>query len=330
MKKINFKSTANFIKVSGLTLLMGLGMVACNDDDSGSTTPEPNDNNPKNRQVTFEATDAPLDNAEVYGAFVTVSEVWVNGEKVEGFNNTTFELSALTDGKTETMEIFETEAESINQVIFKLDFENDEDGQTPGTYVLKADGSKDMMMSTSDEVVINKSFDLDAETSNNIVFDFDLRKMVREESNGDYELVASSDLNSSVRAVARSNSGMIDGSINDENDNLSDKAIVYIYKEGTYDATEIQGDGNTKLQFSNAINSAEVDANGNFSLNFIEDEGMYELYLFNYNDIDRDGRFEVSGMSQLLINGETSLSGASLSGGAEVDLSIDLKTILPL
>lgn len=316
-----------FFRTTGLIVLMASAFVACKDDD---TEPLPQDNQNNANKVAFEATDAPLDNVEVYGAFVTVSEIWVDGNRVEGYNKTTFELSALTNGKTEMMKEFDLDASSMNEVIFKLDYDKDAKGNTPGTYILKADGSKDMMKSTTNEIKINKNFDLNSSGTNTIVFDFDLRKMVREESNGDYELVSTADLNASIRAVLKTKSGNVMGEVDDKNNNLEDKTIIYLYKTGDYDAEEMNGNGRTTIAFQNAKNSVVVDAQGNFQLSYISDEGEYELYIFTYDDDDNNGTFEISGMAQLLIDGNTSFNGSELSGGVDLELKLSLETILPL
>jgi hypothetical protein len=328
MKKSILNKTAKFFKTAGLLVLVASAFVACKDDDTSDPSPN-NDSNSSNK-VAFEATDAPLDNAEVFGAFVTVSEIWVDGNKIDGYNKTTFELSALTNGKTEMMDEFDIDATSMSQVIFKLDYENDADGNQPGTYVLKADGTKDMMKSSTDEIVISKAVDFNSNSTTNIVFDFDLRKMIREESDGDYELVADAKLNSAVRAVEKENSGMVKGNIDDQNNNLDSKNIIYLYKKGMYNAAEMEGNGRTELAFSNAENSAEIDGSGNFQLSYIENSGEYEMYLFTYDDADSDGKFEVSGMTQLLFDGETTLNGTDISSGADLNLSLSLITILPL
>ena len=73
-------------------------MVSCSkdDDDAG---------NPASETYTTEVylTDAPIDNAEVKGVFVTIAEVKVNGLALEGFQKTTIDVSSLSNGTTKLL-----------------------------------------------------------------------------------------------------------------------------------------------------------------------------------------------------------------------------------
>jgi len=314
------------LKKSSILMILALGLAACNDD---SDPVMKNDDNTNQRSARFEATDAPIDDAEVDAVFVTVSEIWVDGEKVEGFNKTTIELSAMTEGKTEILSDTNFEKESFNEVTLVLDYETDASGNAPGSYVLKADGTKDQIKSSDQKITMMKQVDLDANARTDVVFDFDLRKMIKEESKGDYEFVTDSEMEASMRAVVKAESGQISGNVDDKNKLMDDKAVIYLYKKGTYSSSEMNGSGTSSITFKNAVSSSTVDSTGKFHLAFIED-GEYELYLYNYNDSDKDGRYEISGMTQLMINGETSFSGSDLKNNTQMNLDLTLTAILPL
>lgn len=297
---------------------LGLWFTAC-DDASDSK---------ESYNVKMEATDAPIDNAEVSGTFVTISEIRVDGQKVEGFNKTTLEVSALTNGKTETLKEFELENQSFSQVTLVLDYETDAKGDAPGCYILKSDGIKDKITSSTNEINIEKEVDLVANTTTSLVLDFDLRKFVTE-SSGDYELVSSSELDASVRAAVRAQAGQVKGKLSDTTSS-EHKTIAYLYKKGSYNVlTETKGSGQSNVQFANAVSSVTVDGSGQFQFAFV-DEGEYELHLFEYRDEDKDGKFELYGKVQLGLTGGLSLNGFSVNANAETSLEASVTGVLKL
>lgn len=305
-------------------VLITAGLASCTKEDAPNNPDEA-----KKNKAAFAMTDAPMDNAEVKGAFVTVSEIWVDGEKVEGFNKTTVEVSALTEGRTQLLEETEMDASSFSEVVLKLDYEADENGNSPGSYIVKVDGSKDKLSSTSNEIKSSTFVQLNSESTTTVVFDFDLRKMVKEESEGDYEFVASGEMESSIRTVIESETSHVKGDVDDQNSNMTSKTIVYLYAAGTYSDDEMKGDGSSHEAFAKAVTSAEVNSNDSFQLSFVED-GDYEIYLFTYEDGDQDGEYEVSGKAQLLVNGNSSFTVDHNNINGSLDLDLTLTTILQL
>ncbi|MDZ7776005.1 MAG: DUF4382 domain-containing protein [Bacteroidales bacterium] len=81
-----------FIIVLGI--VTPLIFTQCSDDD---------DNNEEKGTVNFKMTDAPIDDADVEAVFVTVSEVKVDGEAVNGFEKQTIDLTAYQEGNTEVV-----------------------------------------------------------------------------------------------------------------------------------------------------------------------------------------------------------------------------------
>lgn len=307
-----------------LVVLITAGLASCNKEDSPNNADEA-----KKNKAAFAMTDAPMDNAEVKGVVVTVSEIWVDGEKVEGFSKTTVEVSALTEGRTELLKETEMEASSFSEVVLKLDYNTDENGNAPGCYLIKVDGSKDQMKSTSNEIRSTKFVELNSESTTTVVFDFDLRKMVREESEDNYEFVSKSEMEASLRTVIEVESSQVKGNVDDQNSNMTNKTIVYLYATGTYSDSEMEGDGTSHNAFAKAITSAEIKTDDSFHLAFVED-GDYEIYLFTYDDQDQDGEYEIKGKAQLLVNGNSSFNVNHNDINGSLNLDLTLTTILNL
>ena len=279
-------------------------------------------------KMKMEATDAPIDNAEVSGTFVTISEIKVDGQKVEGFNKTTLEVSALTNGKTETLKEIELENQSFSQVTLVLDFETDANGDAPGCYIKKSDGLKDKITSTTNEINIEKQVDLVAGATTSLVLDFDLRKFVTE-SSGDYELVSSSEIDASVRATVRAQTGRVKGKLSDTTSG-GHKTIAYLYKKGEYNVlTETKGSGESNIEFANAVSSVTIDGSGQFQFSFVE-EGKYELHVFEFRDEDKDGKFELYGKVQLGLTGGIAFDGFDVNANADMNLDASVTGVLKL
>lgn len=268
-----------FLMYVGITMGTAMLMFSCSED---------NDNgNPEGEtyNTTYKITDAPVDNAQIEAVIVTVSDVKVNGSSLEGFNKTTFDLSALVNGQTKTLGNLQMEAGSYSNIELVLDYDADMNGNAPGCYVEMADGTKDKIESTSQTIDISDSFEVFATNTNEIIIDFDLRKTIKEEQGtleSDFDFVTAAELSAGLRTVNREATGEINGTVNDA-ENTSDKIVVYAYEKGTYNAeVETQGQGESNVRFANAVTSAEVGGiNNSYSLNFLA-TGEYELIFVSY------------------------------------------------
>ncbi len=315
MKTLNVKNTLNLALIAGM-IGFGIFLSSCSKEDISKNS----------HYTTFKATDAPLDDANVQAVFVTVSDVKVDGQSIEGFNKTTLELSALTEGKTANLGHLDLEASQFSTVEFVLDYEQDAQGNSPGCYVHLVGGTKDKIASTSESIIIEGKQQLSASQENNIVFDFDLRKLIKEESN-DYEFVSATEMQSYIRITAEEKTSHIMGDVEGSN---SSYTVVYLYEKGTFDlVAESKGKGESNVQFAKAVNSAVVKSTGEFTLSFIED-GNYEIHLISYEDSDNDGRLEVSGHALLTSTNQIDLGNISVSSDTDVELSIELGGWLPL
>ena len=291
------------------------------DDDNGNT---------EKGSVNVKMTDAPIDNTNVQGAFVTVSNVKVDGEAVDGFEKQTIDLTAYQQGNAKIMASDEMDVASYNSVSLVLDYSQDASGNSPGCYVLTDDNVRHSLNATSQsqsEIMINDGFDVESGSENNVVIDFDLRKTIQSgnESNNqsEFSFVTDSEMESSLRAVIEAESGSIEGDVND-NSSSDGEMVVYAYNKGEFDAdTETQGQGQSNVMFANAVTSAKVDGNGSYTLSFLK-EGEYEVHIANYQE-NSEGEMEFQGMMEA-----SSTTSGQLLGGimVEADANIQLNILI--
>ena len=295
------------------------------------------DNDPKvTGQVTFEMTDAPIDNAEVSGAFVTVTDIKVDGQSINLENKQTINVLAYQNGDTKSLDIAELEAGSYSNISLVLDYAEDADGNSPGCYVLSTDNKKhdlNINGSSSNEITFSAN-DLSVEENGNttVVVDFDLRKAIKKQegnTESSYSFVSNSELNASLRTAIKAESSIIEGSCSNAN-TYADKVVVYAYKKGSYDRDlEMQGQGSSNVEFKNAETSAVLNANGDFSLHFLE-AGEYEVHFVTYDDSNSNGEFEVSGSLETSVAIGLDLLSLSVEAGASVSLNVLALGVIPL
>jgi len=296
----------------------------CNDDNG----------NTEKGNVNMKMTDAPIDNANVQGAFVTVSEIRVDGEAVDGFEKQTIDLTAYQQGNAKLMASDEMDVASYNSVSVVLDYSQDASGNSPGCYVLTEDNVKHTLNATSQsqsEITINDGFDVESASENNVVIDFDLRKTIQSgnESSGqsEFSFVTASEMESSLRAVVESESGSIEGDVSDDS-SADGEMVVYAYNKGEFDSeTETQGQGQSNVMFANAVTSAKVDGNGSYTLSFLK-EGEYEVHIANYQE-NSQGEMEFQGMMNANSSSSGKLLGAiQVEANASVQINILISGII--
>lgn len=319
-------------QISLLLALLGVVFLftQCTEDSSTGD----NNNQPDNKtEVEIEITDAPIDNAEISGVFVTVAAIKLDGETYEGFGGRkTINVYALQNGNTEVLGIGKMNARTYSNITLVLDTEVDENGNAPGCYVMTANGTKDDLYANASgmqEIVITKTINTAEESRNRIVLDFDLRKTIDAQATSsgsmDYEFKSNATLNSSIRAVKRSHSGNVNGTISG-NMSSTGKVVVYAYKKGTYSQNS---QANSSTEFSGAVTSCNADAQGNYTLSFME-EGEYEIICASYEDSDNDGQFELQGTLALdiLLGLDTSL--VTVSAESSISLNIEVLGVISL
>ena len=311
--------------------IVAIGIIApflftqCSDDDSDST---------EKGTVNVKMTDAPIDNANVEGAFVTITEVKIDGQAVEGFEKQTIDLTAYQQGDAKLMASDQMEVGAYENVSFVLDYEQDVSGNTPGCYIMTEDDVKHTLQAQSQsqsEMMINDGFDVESATDNNLVIDFDLRKSIKgeNESHGqsDFAFVTHSEMENSFRAVKESNCGTVEGNASNQS-STEGEMVVYAYKKGEFDSeSETQGQGQSNMMFANAVTSAKVKSDGSYTLAFLE-EGEYEIHVANYEE-NNQGNMEFQGMVEASSN--TSgflLGGFMVESNASIQLNLTLTGII--
>lgn len=305
-------------------LLFAMSLTSCkksDDTNSGSGS----------ASTAIKVTDAPMDDVNVSGAFVTISEIKVDGQTVQGFTKTTVDLAAYQNGNTKTLGNFNLEGKTYSNITFVLDFDSDANGNAPGSYVLTTGNVKHKLSSTSNIITVTKNFTLQSNASNSIVADFDLRKMIIAQSGNpadQYDFATTAELQNDVRVVAENNAGTISGTLTDGVSGSS-KTVAYVYKKGTYNrTTEMQGQGASNVQFSNAVSSTLVGAGGSYQLHFLE-AGDYEVHYASYKDTNADGKYELQGTLVVLTGAEIDILNLHMNVNATLTLNATATAVLP-
>lgn len=314
-------------------MLIGLGFFQMSCDDS---TNDPNPNSTKGT-LRIAITDAPIDAPDVKGAFVTVTEIKVDGKTFEGFKGPkTVNLLELQNGNSLNLGDGDFSAGTFNKITLVLDYEKDQAGTAPGCYIQKTDNTKQKLQltgSTQNSIdLTTKEFIVKEGTATDLVLDFDLRKAIKSETSGgqtNYSFVNYGELQSSIRIVERTSSGNIAGKIDNYNATTMGNVVVYVYKKGTYNqSTETQGQGDSNIQFKNAITSTKVDANGNFKAAYLE-QGDYEVHCASYNK-PTGGIFGLAALLNLTSKNSIDLSSIAVKSNTDVSLSISVNTLIDL
>lgn len=318
--------------LSSYFLFVILLLSSCSDHDD-STNPGTNPDGQSSGQLELSFTDAPIDNAEVSSCFVTIAEIQVDGQRVEGFQKTTIDLLAYQEGNVFTTNAFEVTPGTYGNISFTLDFEQDAEGNSPGCYVARTDGTKDQLSSTNSKITLNHNTLIEAEKKTSVVADFDLRKSIYLEDDhsvdGNYEFVNETELQEGIRIVNRGETGIIKGKVEGKL-SVDGAIVVYLYEKGTFNQnTELTGQGSSNLMFKNAISSVKTHADGNFSLHFIN-EGDYELYFASYKEDER-GHLQFEGVFSInAILDQLDPVEVSLTSNTTTTLNISLSGLISL
>ncbi len=279
--------------------------------------------------MSIEMTDAPIDDANVEAVFVTVADLKVDGASVEGFSKATIEVSALQNGLTELLCNTQLDAGSYSKISLVFDYATDEFGAAPGCYVVDVTGLKHQLLSEAGEIAIDHDFTIEADQQTDLVLDFDLRKcLVVEEGGTDgYDLVTKAELEQAIRIVPKAHCGIVKGTCSDLLTG-SDKIVVYAYAKGGFNkAQEVQGQGESKVQFANAVTSAAVGADGKFELHFLE-AGEYELHFCSYEE-NASGEMELKGFLDLEVLNSLNLGSITVGASASVTVEVLVTGLLP-
>ncbi len=306
----------NLFKTGLVVLSLGV-IVSCTKDDETS----PSENGKYNTEVAM--TDAPIDDANVNAAFITIADVKVDGQSIEGFQKITVEISSLTNGQTQSLGDLDLSSGSKSDIVLVLANENAA-GDGPGNYIVNAESEVKALTMASNEISLNDSFIVEETNDNKLVLDFDLRKAIVANGTSDFKFVSNSELSNSVRAVNTVNAGTISGTVTGDS---SAKTVLYAYKKGTFSNSESQANG-SGVQFANAVSSTVVNSDS-FSLHFMEG-GEYELHFASYEDTDSNGSLEFQGLLEASTASELSLLNLSVTANTQVSIAVIITGFLGL
>ncbi len=277
-------------------------------------------------QIGFQITDAPIDNAEVKSCVVTIQEIHVDGQKVEGFQKTSVNLLAYQKGETFDLGTFDVEAKQYSSLELVLDLENDASGTKPGCYVEEQDGQLHALSLASGKITLDKDLGVDEGSKSTFVLDVDLRKSIHAEADNEgnlsYDFVSGTELNAAVRVLQGGKTGIVKGTCQN-NTGSSSKIVAYAYHQGQFDSSsELNGKGQSKILFAQAVNSALCDEEGRFELHFL-DEGNYDLYFASYEE-NSNGHLTLKGMFSVGGLLTTTLSPVSVSTSANATATVEV------
>lgn len=318
--------------------VMGAGMIqwSCSKNED-SIEPVQQDPNAPKGQVRIGVTDAPIDNAEVKGAFVTITEVRVDGRVFDAFKGPkTVNIAELNNGNFLTLGEGQLQAGTYSKLTFFFDYEKDAMGNAPGSYILKADGTKSKLVISGNArnyLDLNtKPFTISQDGTTDLMVDFDLRKAIKtfnENAQKQYSFVTYGELQSSIRVVNKTATGTISGQVSGYNAATMGNVVAFVYKKGEFNQNvETKGQGESSVEFKNAVSSAKVDATGNFKVSFLE-EGDYEIHFASFKS-SGDANSSVALNSFLNLSGNLDLTKLSVKSSTEVRLSLSIKGFLGL
>jgi hypothetical protein len=298
-------------------------LTRCTKDDSGLG---------ERGMLTLLFTDAPSDDENIKGIFITVAGIKINGKIVRNFAPKTIEVSDLRDGKTEVLLKKELASKKYRQVTFLLDEEKDDTGETPGNYVLTKDNIKHNLFEgtkTRGEIDILKEFEVSTGLETKLVIDFDLRKAVvynEPNSKSLYRIVTDNELQNAVRMVVDEKSGTITGLVN-KRGRTTGNLFVLLYRKGEFDEiTESSGFSESKVLFPRSVSSTMVEHDGSYKFWFVE-EGEYEVKVASFTKMDGSLIFREFLRTTSKKTG-TLLNSIMVPAGSEVQINIEVFNLL--
>lgn len=287
-------------------------------------------------QLRIELTDAPVDDANINGVFVTVAEVHVDGMPWPGFNGRqTVDLKTLQNGNVMSLGIANVDARSYHRITLVLDHQQDENGTGPGCYVLTNDNTKHTLATSASATqaveVLSPGFDVTGGGVSTVVIDFDLRKALRygnsSSASSDYAFGTQAELQSALRIVNKPTAGHINGHCTDLISG-SEKIIVYAYAKGNFNRQK-EVNAPSDQQFSSAITSAAVNAQGNYTLAWLP-PGEYELIFASYQDDGNNGTMDLKGTLAVETTLGIDLTSVLVSTATSVTVNVIVLSVLPL
>ncbi len=223
--------------------------------------------------LNLSITDAPIDDADVTGVWLNITEIqyhmsddeWYTFEGFDGPKE--FNLLELTNGVSELLGSFEMEAGTYTQLRFMLDAPvmGGAAHNNPGCYIEFADGSTEQLFVPSGHQSGWKAvgaFTVPANGTVDITADFDARKSVIKTGVGNYILKPT------IRLMVDNQAGQISGGITNIPEGTD--IVVFAYEDDTYEASEADEPANDTIpRFPNAVTSGIADDEGSYHLVYL-------------------------------------------------------------
>ncbi len=284
--------------------------------------------------LDINVTDAPIDNPEITGAFVTIAGLRLDADTNLLSNKITIDLLAYQDGKRKTLGQFPLKAGSYDSLALILDIQHDAQGIIPGCYIATNDGAKHNISPSADLsktiIIGGQDIEINEGEITDITIDFDLRKLIKLDRSGQavkYQLISDEEMQSSIRVLNTIHTGDIQGIIN-HGHQIGDKILVLGYQSGTFfAASETIGQGVDQILFKNAINSSAIKPDGSFTLAFLP-RGKYELVFVSLEDRNLDGNLEYLGILEVKTDHGLPLNDINVEANNTIDLAVHAEGIL--
>ncbi|NND35266.1 MAG: DUF4382 domain-containing protein [Saprospiraceae bacterium] len=282
--------------------------------------------------IQVEITDAPIDNSEVSGSHVTISAIYLAGDSNILQQDQTIDLLAYQNGNTKNLGLFSVPTGEYDHITIDLNLQEDAFGNTPGCYVATLDGKKHNLY-PSTQLLTRLTLPANDLTINpnektNLLLDFDLRKLIKhgDQNQIKYQFVEDRKMESGIRVLCRDKTGMIKG-VFDSGQINENKILIFAYRQGVYNQTrEIKSYSSPSQHFPEATNSAKLQADGSFTIPFLE-RGTYELVLAAYDSLDGS---LLRGILQATGNGGTMLTAINVESGNETSITGKIMGLMPI
>ncbi len=292
----------------GAMLLASVLMTACSDDDAAKG------------RVKLYLTDAPIDGANVGALFLSVTRIEMKGSgdwiTVKEFD-TPLSIDILDYQNGNSFFVTEELLTADTYTEVRLILNATEDGgapkSNPDCYLLLKDGTKKELFVPSGAqsgYKVKGAFTLPPDGTVAVTLDFDARKSIISAGNSGRML-----LKPTVRLVANQEAALLEGNFAEHS--AYSKVVVYAYEKGTFSNSEAAEPASGETRFKNAISSALVNNEGEFTLAFMT-AGEYDLVFAAHNTdgefVDLLGKYE----------------DVNLSAGARLDVNVSLALLIEL
>lgn len=292
----------------GSLLLASVLITACSDDDAARG------------RVKLYLTDAPVDGANVDALFLAVTRIEMKGSgnwvTVKEFETPlSIDILDYQNGNSffVTEEWLNADTYTEARLILSATEEGGAPKSNPGCYLLMKDGTKKELFVPSGAqsgYKLKGSFTVPPDGTVAVTLDFDARKSVVSAGNSGKML-----LKPTVRLVANQEAALLEGNFAEHS--AYSKVVVYAYEKGTFSTSEAAEPASGETRFKNAISSALVNNEGEFTLAFMT-AGEYDLVFAAHNAegefVDLLGKYE----------------DVTLAAGARLDVYVSLSLLIEL